>query len=52
MHIAELVHALEKLGHAIILVGPPAVEKANFGDDAGIVALLKRYCPKFLYELM
>jgi glycosyltransferase involved in cell wall biosynthesis len=52
VHIAELIRALRGLGHEVILVGPPAVEKAKFGDDAGIVAILKRFCPRFVYELM
>jgi glycosyltransferase involved in cell wall biosynthesis len=52
VHIAELIQALRKLGHVVILVGPPAVEKAKFGDDAGVIAILKRFCPRFAYELM
>jgi glycosyltransferase involved in cell wall biosynthesis len=52
VHIEELIRALRRLGHEVILVGPPATEKARFGDDAGVVAFLKRYCPRFLYELM
>jgi glycosyltransferase involved in cell wall biosynthesis len=52
VHIEELVGALRKLGHEVVVVGPSATEKARFGDDAGFVALLKRYCPRFLYELM
>jgi glycosyltransferase involved in cell wall biosynthesis len=52
VHIAELIQALRKLGHVVILVGPPAFKKAKFGDDAGMIAVLKRYCPGFVYELM
>jgi glycosyltransferase involved in cell wall biosynthesis len=52
VHIEELIHALRKLGHEVILVEPPAYNKASFGDDAGGIAVLKRYCPGFLYELM
>lgn len=52
VHIAELIQALRKLGHEVILVAPPAAEKAKFGDDAGGIAVLKRYCPGFVYELM
>lgn len=52
VHIEELIRALRKLGHEVILVGPPAIEQAKFGDDAGLVAILKRYCPRSLYELM
>jgi len=52
VHIEELIHALRNLGHVVILVEPPAYNKAKFGDDAGVVAVLKRYCPGFAYELM
>src|SRR3954471_10694150 len=52
VHIEELIQALRNLGHVVILVEPPAYKKAKFGDDAGLVAVLKRYCPKFVYELM
>jgi glycosyltransferase involved in cell wall biosynthesis len=52
VHIEELIHSLRKLGHEVILVEPPAYNKASFGDDAGVIAVLKRYCPAFLYELM
>jgi glycosyltransferase involved in cell wall biosynthesis len=52
VHIEELIAALRAVGHQVVLVGPSATGKARFGDDAGLVALLKRYCPRFLYELM
>lgn len=52
VHIEELIQALRKQGHAVILVEPPAYKKASFGDDAGVIAVLKRYCPGFVYELM
>jgi len=52
VHIAELIQALRKLGHVVILVEPPAFKSAKFGDDAGVIAVLKRYCPQFVYELM
>jgi hypothetical protein len=52
VHIAELIRALRELGHEVVLVEPQAFKTANFGDDAGVIAVLKRYCPKFVYELM
>lgn len=52
VHIEELIQALRKLGHVVTLVEPPAYNNAKFGDDAGVIALLKRYCPGFVYELM
>ena len=52
VHISELIHALRKLGHEVLVVAPAAMEDAEFGSDAGAVALLKRFVPRFAYELM
>lgn len=52
VHILELIRALRGLGHEVIVVEPPAAERASFGDDAGMVAVLKRCLPGFVYELM
>lgn len=34
------------------MVGPAAVEREQFGADAGIVAWLKKHLPRFVYELL
>jgi glycosyltransferase involved in cell wall biosynthesis len=52
VHISELIHALRKLGHEVMVVAPAAMERAKFGADAGAVAILKRFFPRFAYELM
>jgi glycosyltransferase involved in cell wall biosynthesis len=52
VHIEEMINALRALGHEVIIVAPPSIEKEDFGADAGLVALLKRYLPKWFYELM
>ena len=52
VHIEELTNALKELGHEIIMVGPSAVQKEEFGAEAGMVAVLKKYLPKFVYELL
>ncbi len=52
VHITELIHALRKLGHEVIVVAPAAMEHAKFGDDAGLVAVMKRLCPGFAYEML
>jgi glycosyltransferase involved in cell wall biosynthesis len=52
VHITELTKALRNLGHELLVVGPAAMQSARFGDDAGFVAVLKRYCPRFIYEAM
>ena len=52
VHIEELVEALRRLGHDVIVVGPPAVAREDFGGEAGFVSVLKRYLPRFVYELL
>jgi glycosyltransferase involved in cell wall biosynthesis len=52
VHIEEMVGALRALGHEVIVVGPAAVEKEAFGAEAGVTSILKRFLPKFFYELM
>ncbi len=52
VHIEEMISALRDQGHEVIIVAPPSAESESFGSDAGMVALLKRYMPKFFYELM
>lgn len=52
VHVEEMINALKALGHEIILVAPTAMEKEEFGADAGMVAWMKRHLPRMLYELL
>ncbi|MFP6747962.1 MAG: glycosyltransferase family 4 protein [Alphaproteobacteria bacterium] len=52
VHIEELIAALRRRGHEIIVVAPPVMQEAAFGSDAGIVGLLKSYLPQAFYELL
>jgi glycosyltransferase involved in cell wall biosynthesis len=52
VHVEELTHALRNLGHEIIMVGPGVVNNGQFGSEGGVVALLKRFVPAFIYELL
>ena len=52
VHLEELTQALRDLGHEIILVGPAAIEKEEFGAEAGLVAHLKGALPRTLYEIL
>lgn len=52
VHIEELTAALRRAGHEIVMVGPASYDSEEFGTDGGLVAWLKRYLPKFIYELM
>jgi glycosyltransferase involved in cell wall biosynthesis len=51
VHIEEMIGALRAQGHEVIVVAPPSADSASFGDDAGAVAWLKRYMPKWMYEV-
>ena len=51
VHIEEMVDAFRKLGHEVIIVAPAGAEDESFGADSGMVAKLKHYLPKFVYEL-
>lgn len=51
VHIEEMINALRAQGHEVIVAAPPAMEQEDFGADAGAVALLKRWLPKWFYEL-
>jgi glycosyltransferase involved in cell wall biosynthesis len=52
VHIEELVRALERRGHEVILVGPAATGAVDFGGEASLVASLKRHLPRAIYELL
>ena len=52
VHVEELTRALSELGHELVMVGPRATSQADFGSAGGIVALIKRWLPKFVYELL
>ncbi|GAC1406673.1 MAG: glycosyltransferase family 4 protein [Burkholderiaceae bacterium] len=51
VHIEEMVGALQALGHEVVMVAPAGAENEAFGADAGWIAKLKQYLPKFAYEL-
>lgn len=52
VHIAELVEALRRAGHEVIVIGPQMTEGQRFGEESGLVTLLRRRFPKFLTELL
>jgi glycosyltransferase involved in cell wall biosynthesis len=52
VHLEEMVRALRALGHEVVVVGPRHVESGDFGADAGFVAVLKRWMPRALYEIL
>ncbi|PRC90965.1 glycosyltransferase family 4 protein [Solimicrobium silvestre] len=52
VHIKEMIAALRDLGHEVIVVAPAGNQHTSFGSDDNFVVMLKRYVPKFCYELM
>jgi len=52
VHIEEMIAALKKLGHEVIIVGPSVVENNEFGSEGGIISILKKIIPGSIYELM
>ncbi len=52
VHIEELCNALTRAGHQIVFVGPGAIEKEEFGADAGMVAWMKSHLPHAIYEII
>ena len=52
VHLEEMVHALRGLGHEVEIVGPRHVEHESFGADSGVVAVLKKWLPQSLYEIL
>jgi glycosyltransferase involved in cell wall biosynthesis len=52
VHVEEMISALKALGHEIVLIAPAAMEKEEFGADAGMVAWMKQHLPRMMYELL
>jgi len=51
VHVEELTSALKQLGHEIIIVAPAMTDDQSFDASPRFVDFLKRYLPRFLYEL-
>jgi len=52
VHVEEMTKALRNRGHELIMVAPSLMHSDSFGSDGGVVAKLKKYLPKFIYELL
>lgn len=52
VHIEEMIAAMRRQGHEVILVAPAVSGSASFGHDGGIVARIRRLLPGFVYEAM
>ncbi len=51
VHVEELVHAFRAAGHEVMVAGPGAYEKAEFGGESKLIPLLRRLLPGFAREL-
>jgi glycosyltransferase involved in cell wall biosynthesis len=51
VHIEELVNAMRVAGNEVIVVGPSAYQKAEFGGESTLIAALRRMLPPALLEL-
>ena len=52
VHLSELVHAFQLEGHTVTLVGPKILENSAFGAGGGYSDLLRKFLPKFMFELL
>ncbi|HEX4081224.1 MAG TPA: glycosyltransferase family 4 protein [Rhizomicrobium sp.] len=52
VHLEELIAALRREGHEVLLVGPEAFARASFGHDPKLLALVKKLAPNTIYELL
>jgi glycosyltransferase involved in cell wall biosynthesis len=52
VHIEEMIAAMRRQGHEVLVVAPRAAKVAAFGHDGGLVARIKRVLPGALYELL
>lgn len=52
VHIEEMVAAMRRQGHEVLVVAPAMTTGAAFGHDGGMVARIKRVLPRGLYEML
>ncbi|HJS88261.1 MAG TPA: glycosyltransferase family 4 protein [Acetobacteraceae bacterium] len=51
VHLEELVAALRRAGHTVLVIGPGMYESGAFGGENRLVRLVRRYLPGFVGEL-
>ena len=52
VHLEEMVNALRGAGHEVVVCGPKAVEKEQFGTSGRLIPWLKQHLPQALYEII
>jgi glycosyltransferase involved in cell wall biosynthesis len=52
VHIEEMIAAMRRLGHEVVVVAPKAAQSSAFGSDGGLAARIKQLLPGALYEAL
>lgn len=52
VHIEEMIAAMRRQGHEVVVVAPGMADSSSFGCDGGLVAQIKRFLPGALYEVL
>lgn len=52
VHIEEMIHALQQLGHEIRVVAPGMGQSVQFGEKAGVLKWVQQRLPRFAYEAL
>lgn len=52
VHIGEMIAALRKRGHEVVVVAPPMNEATAFGSGGGMVGWVRRLLPRPLCEVL
>ena len=52
VHMEEMIAALRRQGHEVILVGPAAFAATRFGASNAVIDRIKRWMPAALFELL
>ncbi len=52
VHVEELTNAMLEQEHELVWVAPAFTQKAEFGNEGGVAAKLKKKLPKSIYELL
>ncbi|MZI95543.1 glycosyltransferase [Vibrio sp. CAIM 722] len=52
VHVEEIINALKRQGHDVILVAPDVAQHSDFGSDGGWMSTLRSALPQFIAELL
>lgn len=52
VHIEEMIAALRRRGHEVVVVGPTSHHNADFGSDGGFLSRLRNILPRAVSEVL